>query len=47
MENETKLTAETKTLNIADVSSSYIGKECFWVDKVTHKKHTMIENQVN
>ena len=25
-------------LLIADVSSSYIGKECFWVDKVTHKK---------
>jgi len=22
----------------ADVSSSYIGKECFWVDKVTHSK---------
>lgn len=21
-----------------EVSSSYIGKECFWVDKVTHKK---------
>ena len=21
-----------------DVSSSYIGKECFWVDKVTHSK---------
>lgn len=25
-------------LLIADVSSSYIGKECFWVDKVTHSK---------
>jgi hypothetical protein len=24
--------------NIGDVSSSYIGKECFWVDKVTYKK---------
>ena len=21
-----------------DVNISYIGKECFWVDKVTHKK---------
>jgi hypothetical protein len=24
--------------DLGDVSSSYIGKECFWVDKVTHKK---------
>ena len=29
---------QKKPLLIADVSSSYIGKECFWVDKVTHKK---------
>ena len=29
---------QNQPLLIADVSSSYIGKECFWVDKVTHKK---------
>jgi hypothetical protein len=38
MEQKILITAESKPLNIADVSSSYIGKECFWVDKVTHKK---------
>lgn len=29
---------QNQPLQQSFVSSSYIGKECFWVDKVTHKK---------
>jgi hypothetical protein len=36
--HKTKLEAQSPAFLVGDVSGSFIGKECFWVDKVTHSK---------
>jgi len=32
------MSLEKQALCQEDISSDYLGKECFWVDKVTHSK---------